>query len=739
MINTTHQETFSDHVLGTTQDKDIYRKPIHFNREIALTVLGLLVTGLATVFSVTDIVKVMHASHGHISKIVEQIVFMVLVLALVYGNFLYQLTRIGYFLRLKKHRPADWKSLDRFFAGQAPSLTILLPSYKEELRVIRQSILSTALQEYPNKRVVLLIDDPTHPKNPADLDNLTAARELPNQIMDLLYNQHARMEQFYADYLRRKQHAGFIRIFEASYLRKIYLQVADWYRDMAVSTEVLDHTDELFVAKVFLEPARHYDAKAMELDRLLDQEIGGWEEKDFDLAFRKLTALFKVEITAFERKKYENLSHESNKAMNLNSYISLLGQDWVEVKRRGKWYLEQGDAAAASLRVPAADYLITLDADSLLSFDYAIRLIAIMEEPGNERLAVAQTPYSAVPDPSSLLERVSGATTDMQYLIHQGFTYHNATYWVGANALLRVKALADIHETVMERGHKVSIFIQDRTVIEDTESSIDLVVKGWHLFNYPQRLSYSATPPDFGALLIQRRRWANGGLIIFPKLARYLGRDFNFLKKFHEGFMRTHYLISILAVNLALPILFLHSFDNNLGNPWLPLTALPYYFFYGRDLIQAGYALKDLFRVYALNLLLVPVNLGGVFKSIEQGISKKKIPFKRTPKVMGRTAAPAAYIVLEFLILANFAAGVIVDCAGHRYYQAAFGLINGLFFLYAIDRFIGFKEAWEDIQVGIYACFSKKTAENSLCLCLECQTNRGAVPAQGLPSVLVAS
>jgi cellulose synthase (UDP-forming) len=38
-------------------------------------------------------------------------------------------------------------------------------------------------------------------------------------------------------------------------------------------------------------------------------------------------------------------------------------------------------------------------------------------------------------------------------------------------------------------------YIQDRTVIEDTESSIDLVAHDWTLFNYDERLSYSAPPP----------------------------------------------------------------------------------------------------------------------------------------------------------------------------------------------------------------------------------------------------
>ena len=123
-----------------------------------------------------------------------------------------------------------------------------------------------------------------------------------------------------------------------------------------------------------------------------------------------------------------------------------------------------------------------------------------------------------------MLERVAGATTDIQYIIHQGFTRYDATYWVGANALLRKTALEDIVTVGEERGFEVRRYIQDRTVIEDTESSIDLVDRDWTLFNYPERLAYSATPPDFGALLIQRRRWANGGLIILPKLLRYLFR-----------------------------------------------------------------------------------------------------------------------------------------------------------------------------------------------------------------------
>jgi cellulose synthase (UDP-forming) len=147
------------------------------------------------------------------------------------------------------------------------------------------------------------------------------------------------------------------------------------------------------------------------------------------------------------------------------------------------------------------------------------------------------------------LERVAGATTDMQHLIHQGFTYFHASYWVGANAILRVRALDAIKETDTERGFPIARYIQDRTVIEDTESTIDLLQKGWEVYNYLEQLAFSATPPDFGALIIQRRRWANGGLIIFPKLLRYLwGGPHAFVRRATETFVRAHYLVSYVGV-----------------------------------------------------------------------------------------------------------------------------------------------------------------------------------------------
>ena len=71
------------------------------------------------------------------------------------------------------------------------------------------------------------------------------------------------------------------------------------------------------------------------------------------------------------------------------------------------------------------------------------------------------------------------------------------------------------------------------------------------------------------------------------------------------------------------------------------LAALPYFLAMASDLRDCGYQLSDIFRIYGFNLILLPVNLAGVLKSMQQAITGEKIPFARTPKVKDRTAAPA--------------------------------------------------------------------------------------------------
>lgn len=667
--------------------------------EIRITLEAILITLVAwaaVTWETLDILwRRFHASE--ITASLEQVIFIAIIQALIYGNFVYQLTRLGYLRRRLLHRPLSPERREAVYNGDAPALAVLVPSYREELAVVRRTLLSAALQDYPGRRVVLLVDDPPQPCDPADRVALEAVRQLPARVQRMLDAAAKPFARARDEFLARAAGRPLHPETEAITLAGLYERAALWLESTAECHPLSDHADRLFRDAVLERAARAHRERAHALRSLGADPLSGAR---IEREYARLAALFRVEITSFERKRYVNLSHEPNKAMNLNSYIGLLGRSWQEVQHSDGLHLEPAQDGCGSIDIPAAEYLITLDADSLLVPEYALVLLNEMLCPGNERIAVAQTPYNAIPNPPGRLERVAGATTDIQYLVHQGFTRYDATYWVGANALLRVAALHDIKEIVQERGFEVPVFIQDRTVIEDTESSVDLIARGWKLYNYPERLAFSATPPDFGSLLIQRTRWANGGLIILPKLLRHLVGWFARPSKMVEGFFRIHYLGSIAAVNIGLLILLGHTFEKSIESLWLPLTAVPYFLLYARDLRYSGYGIRDLARVYALNLLLIPANLGGVFKSLQQAITGRRIPFGRTPKVSGRTSAPARYVLAEYALLAAWMILFANNLGAERWFSAAFCLANALMLAYAIHSFIGLRESWEDVRAA---------------------------------------
>ena len=195
-----------------------------------------------------------------------------------------------------------------------------------------------------------------------------------------------------------------------------------------------------------------------------------------------LKSIFGAKLDLFERKRYISLSHEANKAMNLNAYIGLMGGAYrKEVTPDGIVLLATDTPSSTDLVIPDTDFVLTLDADSMLLREYCSRLVYFLQQPDNAKVAVVQTPYSSFRGATSRLERLSGATTDIQHIIHQGMSHYNAAFWVGANAVIRKVALEDIVEKEFIGGFEIKRYVQDHTVIEDTESSIDLALHDWKL------------------------------------------------------------------------------------------------------------------------------------------------------------------------------------------------------------------------------------------------------------------
>lgn len=662
--------------------------------EETLTSCGILITVVAISFVLYDagVLLAENIATRAVAGIVEQILFIGIICALTYGNLVYQVCRLGYVRRDLMHVPVPLDELEHAVGNNAPTIAVLVPAYKEEPEVVFQTLLSAALMRYPAKRVVLLLDDPPTPSDPVDAANLEALRALPDRLAALMAGPR-NAAQAALGTLQSEPRYAFDPAVETERLAGLHIDIAIWCEDLAAFSQEGGHVDRFFVDEILRKPAHLHRQKAQQL-----RDSGALSRDAAEFEYERLLGQFTTDFASFERKRYANLSKETNKAMNLNSYIAIMGKRVRETNGPdGQRRLDFCAPGEAGLDIPDADFLITLDADSLLRFDYAIRLVGFMEQTENARVAVAQTPYSAYPQAPGILERIAGATTDIQHLVHQGFTRYDGTYWVGANAIIRRAALSDIATESRDGPIHVTKYIQDRTVIEDTESTVDLLLHGWSLYNYPDRLAYSATPPDFGSLVIQRRRWSNGELIILPKLLRHIWA--NPLKAM-QGLVQVHYLISPAATSMAVLFLILYPFGDSMRSPWLPLTVLPFFYFYGRDLKLAGYGWADLLRVYALNMLLLPVQLGGTMLSLWQLVSGRKSVFGRTPKVRHRTASPKIYIGSAVLLAVYCLATILVDGIGGNWVHAVFTLVTGLFLTYAIVTFIGLRAAFEDLTNG---------------------------------------
>jgi cellulose synthase/poly-beta-1,6-N-acetylglucosamine synthase-like glycosyltransferase len=668
---------------------------------ITLGRLGIVVTivAWAAYLTVTIVSQLVNRGLQGMRFISEGTGYVVIVSFLTLSSLLYLVARQGSLYRSRAHRRVPRAVIDESFDDRLPTMTALIPSYREEIGTVRKTMLSAALQEYPFLRVVLLLDDPPHPNSPAHAKSLTQARGLAAELTEWLAEPRVR----FATALERFETCGHSDSPDADEMTALASEfdwAADWLYERADEEAINDHVDQFFADQVLRAIAEDFASVATALLMAVD-DGAAIERTRMRQLYRRLAWTFRAEITWFERKLYASLSHEANKAMNLNSYIGLMGRSF-EPRHTAEGLVLAPSANTGSIVIPDADFLLTLDADSVLLPEYCLRLVHLFSRPDSHRLAVAQTPYSAFPGSSTRMERLAGATTDLQHIVHQGMSYHDATFWVGANAVIRKRALDDIVEIELRGEHEIRRYVQDRTVIEDTESSLDLSIHGWWLLNYPERLSYSATPPDFGSLSIQRRRWANGGLLILPKLWRN-GRERT--KRGEHGsaaqtLLRVNYMASTCWSSIGLVFLLAYPFDSKLLSPLVVLAALPYFLAMASDLHRCGYKRTDALRIYGFNLILLPVNLAGVFKSLQQAVTGKKIPFARTPKVSDRTATPLLFALSPLVIIGYSALTFVRDYHHQNWGNAAFAGLNALAATYAVLAFMGLRNTLTDIWLG---------------------------------------
>lgn len=641
----------------------------------------------------------------------EAIGYFVLITLLTLSSSAYLIARQGYMRRTRSHRRIPRAELDESIEENAPSVTVLIPSYREDPRTNLLTVMSAALQEYPDLRVVLLIDDPPHSDDPSHIESLNAARSLPQQVRDMLEEPRARFVRSLEQTHAADCPEDLIDEMSLDVLATDYEFAADWLESMAADLPRNDHVDDFFIDHYLRALAADLAVVSSALrGALVNRSTIRWN-RSMQLR-RRLVSIFSVDISSFERKRFLSLSDEPNKAMNLNSYLSLFGGSFIEQRTSAGDLLvrcEDGDSAA-TLHVPSTDYVLTLDADSIVLPEYCLRLVHVLESPENSRAGIAQTPYSAFPGAATRVERLAGATTDLQHIVHQGMADHGAGYWVGANAMLRTSAIMELKVNDSSEGRTVTRCLSDRTVIEDTESTLDLTARGWKIINYPERLAYSASPADFGSLCVQRRRWANGGLMILPKLRTHWSaqRERSEKRSWIELGLRLNYLASITWSTIGVMLLLAYPYRSHLLSVFVVLMAAPYFIAMASDLKRCGYKRTDVVRVYGFNLVMIPVNAAGVLQSLGQIITGHKIAFARTPKINGRTAAPALFVIFPWLLVLLAAWAMVSAAHAQHWLQAVIAGLNLVLLVGAIIALIGIWNSVADVIVGFVAQLEKR-------------------------------
>jgi cellulose synthase/poly-beta-1,6-N-acetylglucosamine synthase-like glycosyltransferase len=218
-------------------------------------------------------------------------------------------------------------------------------------------------------------------------------------------------------------------------------------------------------------------------------------------------------------------------------------------------------------------------------------------------------------------------------------------------------------------------------------------------------------PSDFGSLCIQRRRWANGGLLVLPKLRRQsrARRARGQRTRIAELFLRWNYMASISCSSISLFLLLAFPFSGALISPLLGLMTLPFFMAMASDLRYCGYRRLDVFRICGFYLVLLPVNLAGTLSSVVQAITASKAPFVRTPKVRSRTVVPPFFVTAPYLLIALAGYTCYLDCRHHRLGNMAYAALYVVLACYAAKAFIGLRNSVADVWIHAASLLSKWT------------------------------
>ena len=395
-------------------------------RLLSATRIAIFVTLVGWVaFVATTLSKAFFGDTFSVRYAADAIVYLVVVTLLTGSALAYLVARLGFAHRARKHERVPRSTIDSFFSAQSPELTVIVPSYREDASVIRQTLLSAALQEYPAMNVVLLIDDPPNPDDPHDLAAARVGARAAGPRSTTCSRRRASGSSARSSSSRtassraarsRSRACGRSRPTTSRRARSSPAIAADFDEDDAAREVRAERGDRR-------PRERPDDGRRVRCSARRTRAPRCTPARMVQL-YRRLVWTFRAELSSFERKRYAVALARGQQGDEPQQLHRPDGRQLPSsARRRPARCCCRRRGGQADLVVPDPDYVLTLDADSVLLPEYCLRLVYLMEQPEYARRRRRRRRRTArSPAPPTRIERIAGATTDLQHIVHQGMT-----------------------------------------------------------------------------------------------------------------------------------------------------------------------------------------------------------------------------------------------------------------------------------------------------------------------------
>ena len=285
-------------------------------------------------------------------------------------------------------------------------------------------------------------------------------------------------------------------------------------------------------------------------------------------------------------------------------------------------------ALAAGLESAKGEYILILDADFVPHPDLLEELLPSMADPGT---GMVQARWDHLNESASWLTRAQAYLLDGHFLVEQRARYRSRRFFNfnGTAGLWRRRALIDAGGW------------QHDTLTEDLDISYRAQMAGWRFVMRDDVGVPAELPATPAALLVQQRRWAQGGVQTARKLLpRLLRGPFRPAVKFEAFVHLCGHFAHPLTFTLSLIIVPAAMARRALGIDrlwWLDLAlflsaAAPFIAFYWTAARRRGRsrraAVKGVTGTLALGAGLSLL----LSRAVLRGLGRFRDPFERTPK-----------------------------------------------------------------------------------------------------------